>query len=155
MARVSANEIRKEGWINKESAVLRQFRKRWLVLTPERLYTFKRERSYTDPTEACSPPAWQHSTACTRDAADWVHARGRGIGCVYAAERYVRRGGCAVQEVDLRQCGTVKSADDMTNRPFSFTGGRTWRTHPPARISSSRVDGPCCRATCICAPKPS
>jgi len=72
---VQASEIRKEGWINKESAVLRQFRKRWLVLTPERLYTFKRERVYIDPTE----------------------------------------------EVDLRQCGTVKSADDMTNRPYSFT----------------------------------
>mmetsp|Transcript_1582 Transcript_1582/g.3436 ORF Transcript_1582/g.3436 Transcript_1582/m.3436 type:complete len:158 (-) Transcript_1582:709-1182(-) len=75
MARVQASEIRKEGWINKESAVLRQFRKRWLVLTPETLYTFKRERVYIDPTE----------------------------------------------EVDLRQCGTVKSADDMTNRPYSFT----------------------------------
>jgi hypothetical protein len=28
------------------------------------------------------------------------------------------------QDVDLRQCGTVKSADDLTNRPFSFTGVR-------------------------------
>ena len=68
-------EIRKQGWIYKESAMLRQYRKRWLVLTPERLYTFKKERVYDAPTE----------------------------------------------EVDLRQCGTVKSADDMTNRPFSFT----------------------------------
>ena len=25
------------------------------------------------------------------------------------------------EEIDLRQCGTVKSADDLTNRPFSFT----------------------------------
>merc|ERR1719399_2551817 len=69
------DEIRKQGWVYKESALLRQFRKRWLVLTPERLYTFKKERVYDTPTE----------------------------------------------EVDLRQCGTVKSADDMTNRPFSFT----------------------------------
>ena len=68
-------EIRKQGWIYKESALLRQYRKRWLVLTPERLYTFKKERVYDTPTE----------------------------------------------EVDLKQCGTVKSADDMTNRPFSFT----------------------------------
>lgn len=59
----------------KESAVLRVYRKRWLVLTPEHLYTFKRERSYDTPTE----------------------------------------------EVDLRMCGTVKSADDLTNRPYSFT----------------------------------
>merc|ERR1719333_803496 len=59
----------------KESAVMRQYRKRWVVLTPDRLYSFKREKVYSDPTE----------------------------------------------EVDLRQCGTVKSADDLTNRPFSFT----------------------------------
>jgi len=72
---VELTDVRKEGWIYKESAMLRQYRKRWLVLTPERLYTFKKERDYSSPTE----------------------------------------------EVDLRQCGTVKSADDMTNRPFSFT----------------------------------
>ena len=59
----------------KESAMVRQYRKRWLVLTPDYLYTFKRERAYDAPTE----------------------------------------------EVDLKQCGTVKSADDLTNKPFSFT----------------------------------
>lgn len=59
----------------KESATLRQYRRRWLVLTPDRLYTFKKEGQYVDATE----------------------------------------------EVDLRQCGTVKSADDLTNKPFSFT----------------------------------
>eukprot|EP00316_Scyphosphaera_apsteinii_P022467 CAMPEP_0119307718 /NCGR_PEP_ID=MMETSP1333-20130426/8129_1 /TAXON_ID=418940 /ORGANISM="Scyphosphaera apsteinii, Strain RCC1455" /LENGTH=153 /DNA_ID=CAMNT_0007311315 /DNA_START=81 /DNA_END=542 /DNA_ORIENTATION=- len=75
MPRVDVSQIRKEGWISKESAMLRQYRKRWMVLTPERLYSFKRERVYTDPTE----------------------------------------------EIDLRQCGTVKSADDITNRAFSFT----------------------------------
>ena len=26
-----------------------------------------------------------------------------------------------LQDIDLRQCGTVKSADDLTNKPFSFT----------------------------------
>jgi len=69
------DDIRKQGWVLKESATLKQWRKRWLVLTPEKLYTFKKERVYDIPTE----------------------------------------------EVDLRQCGTVKSADDITNRPFSFT----------------------------------
>ena len=44
-------EIRKQGWIYKESALLRQYRKRWLVLTPGRLYTFKKERVYDTPTE--------------------------------------------------------------------------------------------------------
>ena len=44
-------------------------------LTPERLYSFKGERQYANPTE----------------------------------------------DVDLKLCGTVKSADDLTNRQFTFT----------------------------------
>ena len=72
---VEVGEILKEGWLEKESAVIRAYRKRWMVLTPDRLYSFKGEMQYTDPTE----------------------------------------------EMDLRQCDTVKSADDLTNRPFSFT----------------------------------
>jgi len=59
----------------KESAVIRNYRRRWLVLTPEKLYSFKYERRYENPTE----------------------------------------------EVDLKLCGTVKSADDLTNRQFTFT----------------------------------
>lgn len=59
----------------KESAMIRSYRRRWLVLTPERLYTFKAERRYENPTE----------------------------------------------DVDLKLCGTVKSADDLTNRQFTFT----------------------------------
>mmetsp|Transcript_16948 Transcript_16948/g.47272 ORF Transcript_16948/g.47272 Transcript_16948/m.47272 type:complete len:141 (+) Transcript_16948:50-472(+) len=73
---IRQSEIRKEGWVMKESNYLRQYRRRWLVLTPERLLTFAKKQAYsTTPTE----------------------------------------------NIDLRQCGTVKSADDMTNRPFSFT----------------------------------
>ena len=72
---ISAQDVRKEGWVLKESAVFRAYRKRWVVLTRERIYSFKRERCYVDPTE----------------------------------------------DIDLRQCGTVKSADDLTNRAFSFT----------------------------------
>ena len=59
----------------KESAMIRTYRKRWLVLTPERLYSFKQERRYENATE----------------------------------------------EIDLKLCGTVKSADDLTNRQFTFT----------------------------------
>lgn len=73
---VQVQNIRKEGWVMKESAMIRTYRKRWLVLTPERLYSFKQEKKYHDiPTE----------------------------------------------EVDLKKCGTVKSADDLTNRQFTFT----------------------------------
>ena len=74
-APVDVTNIRKEGWVMKESAMIRTYRRRWLVLTPERLYSFKGERRYENPTE----------------------------------------------EVDLKLCGTVKSADDLTNRQFTFT----------------------------------
>ena len=72
---VDVSNIRKEGWVMKESAMIRTYRKRWLVLTPERLYSFKQERRYENATE----------------------------------------------EIDLKLCGTVKSADDLTNRQFTFT----------------------------------
>ena len=55
--------------------MIRSYRRRWLVLTPERLYSFKQERRYENPTE----------------------------------------------DIDLKLCGTVKSADDLTNRSFTFT----------------------------------
>merc|ERR1719240_73087 len=55
--------------------MIRTYRRRWLVLTPDRLYSFKSERQYANPTE----------------------------------------------EVDLKLCGTVKSADDLTNRQYTFT----------------------------------
>mmetsp|Transcript_5656 Transcript_5656/g.16837 ORF Transcript_5656/g.16837 Transcript_5656/m.16837 type:complete len:165 (-) Transcript_5656:534-1028(-) len=74
-AGVDVSEIRKEGYVLKESAIIRQYRKRWLVLTRTHLYTFKKDRSYLEPTEV----------------------------------------------VDLKACGTVKSADDITNKPYSFT----------------------------------
>ena len=72
-----AADIRKEGWVYKESAFLRQFRRRWLVLTSEKLYTFAKKQAYSMP---------------------------------------------PTETVDLRQCGTVKSADELTNRQYSFTG---------------------------------
>ena len=48
---VDVSNIRKEGWIMKESAMIRTYRRRWLVLTPDRLYSFKSERQYVNPTE--------------------------------------------------------------------------------------------------------
>jgi len=73
---IDASEVRKEGWVFKESAVVRQYRKRWMVLTPDKLYSFKLERGYHQP---------------------------------------------PTEEIDLKQCGTVKSADDLTNRQYTFT----------------------------------
>ena len=102
------SDIRKQGWIYKESAMLRQYRKRWLVLTPERLYTFKKERDFTAPTEVREGH---------RLGGGWTQMGVPREGSTHAVLR-----ANVPQEVDLRQCGTVKSADDMTNRPFSFTG---------------------------------
>ncbi len=73
---IDPSTVRKEGWVYKESAVVRQYRKRWMVLTPEKLYSFKAERGYHQP---------------------------------------------PTEEIDLKLCGTVKSADDLTNRQYTFT----------------------------------
>lgn len=51
MAAADVSELRKEGYVLKESAIIRQYRKRWLVLTRTHLYTFKKDRSYAEPTE--------------------------------------------------------------------------------------------------------
>lgn len=48
---VDVSELRKEGYVLKESAIIRHYRKRWLVLTRTHLYTFKKDRSYAEPTE--------------------------------------------------------------------------------------------------------
>ena len=75
---VDVSDIRKEGWISKESAVLRSYRKRWMVLTPERLYSFKRERVYADPTEARAAAGWAVLHNCDAAHCLWpapVHRR--------------------------------------------------------------------------------
>eukprot|EP00825_Cyclidium_porcatum_P025185 TRINITY_DN27447_c0_g1_i1.p1 TRINITY_DN27447_c0_g1~~TRINITY_DN27447_c0_g1_i1.p1 ORF type:complete len:127 (+),score=21.39 TRINITY_DN27447_c0_g1_i1:85-465(+) len=43
--------IIKEGWLDKESKYLKQWRQRWFVLTPNTLYTFKEQKIYKSPTE--------------------------------------------------------------------------------------------------------
>lgn len=49
----SLGEILKEGWIEKRSRLLQQWRKRWAVLTPQYLYTFKERQAYSSsPTES-------------------------------------------------------------------------------------------------------
>eukprot|EP01083_Nonionella_stella_P154470 497773_1 len=47
---IQSHEIVKEGWFQKKSDVLREWRQRWFVLTASHLYSFK-ENQYTDPTE--------------------------------------------------------------------------------------------------------
>jgi len=48
---IATKDIVKEGWLSKQSKFLKEWRKRWFVLTPTHLYTFKLERQYKSPTE--------------------------------------------------------------------------------------------------------
>jgi hypothetical protein len=60
--------------------VLRQYRRRWLVLTPDKLYTFAKERGYgAPPTEEVRSAARPRAIAPTREhpAADAARARVR------------------------------------------------------------------------------
>lgn len=51
MVLIEPSTILKEGWVTKESALLKTYRSRWLVLTNDRLCTFESERVYQAPTE--------------------------------------------------------------------------------------------------------
>jgi len=41
----------KEGWLEKQSRFLKTWRKRWFVLEGNILYSFKKEKVYSNPTE--------------------------------------------------------------------------------------------------------
>ncbi|CEO96828.1 PH domain-containing protein [Plasmodiophora brassicae] len=41
----------KEGWLEKQSRILRVWKKRWVVLENSKLYTFRNEKEYANPTE--------------------------------------------------------------------------------------------------------
>ncbi|KRX04053.1 hypothetical protein PPERSA_12500 [Pseudocohnilembus persalinus] len=43
--------IIKEGWLEKESKYLKQWRSRWFVLTSNSIYSFKDQKIYKGPTE--------------------------------------------------------------------------------------------------------
>mmetsp|Transcript_46243 Transcript_46243/g.140317 ORF Transcript_46243/g.140317 Transcript_46243/m.140317 type:complete len:122 (-) Transcript_46243:192-557(-) len=79
---VHRDDIIKEGWLVKQSKHLREWRRRWFVLTPQYLCSFKTQGEYRNPTEA----------------------------------------------IRLRECSTVKSADEDTGKENSF------RVDTPARV---------------------
>ena len=70
-------EIRKQGWIYKESAMLRQYRKRWLVLTPERLPILETERAVASLGEARIPVAGMIINRVLPDEAEGAFFRAR------------------------------------------------------------------------------
>jgi len=49
--RVVINNPTKEGWLEKQSRMLKRWRRRWFVLQDSTLYSFKKERVYDEPTE--------------------------------------------------------------------------------------------------------
>merc|ERR1719378_1785701 len=81
-AAINANDIIKEGWLVKQSKHLKDWRRRYVVLTPQYLCTFKNQGDYRNPTEA----------------------------------------------LRLRECSTVKSADEDTGKENSF------RVDTPGRV---------------------
>ena len=48
---IQHGDIIKEGWLSKESRYMKKWRKRWVVLTSQNLYTFENEKLYSNPTE--------------------------------------------------------------------------------------------------------
>lgn len=79
---VHRHDIIKEGWLVKQSKHLKEWRRRWFVLTPQYLCSFKSQGEYRNPTEA----------------------------------------------IRLRECSTVKSADEDTGKDNSF------RVDTPTRV---------------------
>ena len=86
---VHRDDIVKEGWLVKQSVHLKDWRRRWCILTPQYLCTFKQQGQYRNPTEA----------------------------------------------IRLRDCSTVKSADDETGKQNSF------RVDTPNRVFHLIADG--------------
>eukprot|EP00386_Alphamonas_edax_P014321 GDKI01044042.1.p2 GENE.GDKI01044042.1~~GDKI01044042.1.p2 ORF type:complete len:140 (-),score=30.98 GDKI01044042.1:29-448(-) len=77
------SDVVKEGWLTKQSRVMKEWRRRWFVLTPQYLVSYKRPGSYGTPTEV----------------------------------------------LRLRDCSTVKSADEDCGRENAFrvdTAGRVF-----------------------------
>ena len=48
---LKVSDISKEGYLWKQSRHIKSWRKRWVVLCGNKLYTFKKEKRYLDPTE--------------------------------------------------------------------------------------------------------
>lgn len=48
---VSFDNVLKEGYLSKQSKFLKKWRRRWFVLTPTHLCSFKEEKTYKNPTE--------------------------------------------------------------------------------------------------------
>lgn len=49
---VNITKPTKEGWLEKQSRILKRWKRRWMVLQDNMLYSFKSERDYREPTEA-------------------------------------------------------------------------------------------------------
>merc|ERR1712137_1079498 len=79
---IHRDDIVKEGWLVKQSKFMKEWRRRWVVLTRDYLCSFKQQGEYRNPSEA----------------------------------------------IRLRECSTVKSAEEETGKENSF------RVDTPGRV---------------------
>mmetsp|Transcript_33105 Transcript_33105/g.65709 ORF Transcript_33105/g.65709 Transcript_33105/m.65709 type:complete len:128 (+) Transcript_33105:181-564(+) len=49
---IRPDDILKEGWLSKRSRTVKEWRKRWVVLTATHIYSFKKSNELAYPTEA-------------------------------------------------------------------------------------------------------
>lgn len=94
----------KEGWLEKQSRFMRTWRRRWIVLSGNKLYSFKESKNYVDPTEVIdlkvfssvksssdftgkpnsfdvysSEMNFSLAAKSTKDKEDWIRAIGKAI----------------------------------------------------------------------------
>eukprot|EP00927_Polykrikos_kofoidii_P069444 TRINITY_DN64926_c0_g1_i1.p1 TRINITY_DN64926_c0_g1~~TRINITY_DN64926_c0_g1_i1.p1 ORF type:complete len:145 (+),score=20.56 TRINITY_DN64926_c0_g1_i1:64-435(+) len=48
---IHREDITKEGWLSKQSKFMKDWRRRWIVLTPQYICSFKQQGDYRNPSE--------------------------------------------------------------------------------------------------------
>jgi hypothetical protein len=154
----AVERVVRESSVHKESARLRQYRQRWLVLTERHLVSYKAERVYVDPTEVGARARGRGEEGERRQAGGRTMAPGATRALAHtararpspAAARTEPRTRArppsprpAAQVIELSTCTAVKATDEplMSGRPkCSFTGARP-RPEPQRRARAPEADG--------------
>ncbi|KAL8426757.1 hypothetical protein Efla_006743 [Eimeria flavescens] len=130
----------KEGWLSKQSKFLKDWRRRWFVLTPQCLCSYKtsdvRSQKPTEVSPTCLSVTAVSSSVLAAAALEAGRAGRPGqlrAPPVFAARLYSRLMLLLLlllllQVLYLRDCSTVKSADDEINKENAF------RVDTPKRV---------------------